>query len=478
MIGDEGQAAGSGKRASYEAVVLDFLNREMATSPLIQNTKSQSAKLDALVSDLLEHVITESDQPQAAPKTAPSIFGAPQPELKLFRKEIPTSKERPTPKEGPTPQYELDASEDREQMLARFMPPQEPLSESPNDATAFQGESGSMSFEEDTDPLSEYMRLQKKGSAQGGESSFDAALDSSRFEDMDDVLADYGMPAQSVSDTWAEAIPMDSGACSCQSADACAVAEESIPAAEEASTVDMRVTPTDSQSTPGLTENVDTAIESCTPSPEETTPATIEAEGCAQTEGIPASIESFEKSETMNAADAPSLSEQAPVAPVFRAYLAPKRALSFSAIAVACKSKAPWIALAFLCVLAVLGIPALYQSGNGGKAAESRSANAASRSTTGSPLGPNGETPAVPLLQVSPRYPELAIKMRESTVVVLELSINADGDVVKATPVSGSTLFHEEAVSAAMKWHYKPASLGGANVASKSRVTLNFTLRN
>jgi protein TonB len=68
--------------------------------------------------------------------------------------------------------------------------------------------------------------------------------------------------------------------------------------------------------------------------------------------------------------------------------------------------------------------------------------------------------------------------MRESTVVVLELSINADGDVVKATPVSGSTLFHEEAVSAAMKWHYKPASLGGANVASKSRVTLNFTLRN
>jgi TonB family protein len=84
----------------------------------------------------------------------------------------------------------------------------------------------------------------------------------------------------------------------------------------------------------------------------------------------------------------------------------------------------------------------------------------------------------VPIAQVSPRYPEIAIKERESSEVVLELDISSEGHVVKATPVSGSKLFHKEAVSTVMKWRYRPASLNGANVASKSRVTLKFNLGN
>jgi TonB family protein len=472
MAGDKGQATGSGNQANYETVVLDFLNREMATVQLTQNVKSQSDELDALVSDLLKQVITESDQPQIAGKPAPSVFRAPQLELKLPRKDSSL------PTEGLTPKNEFDAAEDREQMLARFMPPPDLFSDSQTDSSAIQAESEFKSFEEGSDPLSEYMRLQEKQSAEEKDAPFDAVLNSSQFEDMDDVLADYGMPEQEVSDTRTDAIAIDSGEHFGEWADACTLTEESIPAAGEAAPAAIPPTPTDLQSTLGPAENGDTSTADFTDSPEGKTPATIEPKRFTQTDDFPATKASSDKSKPLIAAEAYALPAKARVTPVFRAHPTPKPALSFSAFTVTRKSKAPWIAVASLCVLASIGIPALHNSGKGKQAAGSRLSDAASGSAIGSPIGPNGEIPAVPVRQVSPRYPDLAIKARESAVVVLELSINADGDVVKATPVSGSSLFHEEAVSAVMKWHYKPASLDGANIASKSRVTLNFTLRN
>ncbi|HSW38630.1 MAG TPA: TonB family protein [Acidobacteriota bacterium] len=85
--------------------------------------------------------------------------------------------------------------------------------------------------------------------------------------------------------------------------------------------------------------------------------------------------------------------------------------------------------------------------------------------------------PAVLVSQVSPRYPELAIRSRQSASVVLDLVIDETGAVIEATPVSGPTLFHKEAIDAAMQWRYRPASIGGANVRSQSRITLNFSMR-
>lgn len=85
--------------------------------------------------------------------------------------------------------------------------------------------------------------------------------------------------------------------------------------------------------------------------------------------------------------------------------------------------------------------------------------------------------PAVPISQVSPKYPEFALRTRTSATVVLELDIDKQGKVVKATPVSGPVMFHREAINAAMQWRYKPASLGDANVASQVKVTFNFNLK-
>ncbi len=84
--------------------------------------------------------------------------------------------------------------------------------------------------------------------------------------------------------------------------------------------------------------------------------------------------------------------------------------------------------------------------------------------------------PATPISQPSPSYPEIALRTRTSGSVVLDLQIDENGRVTKATPVSGPALLHQAAIAAALKWRYKPASIDGKNVPSQARVTMNFSL--
>ena len=85
--------------------------------------------------------------------------------------------------------------------------------------------------------------------------------------------------------------------------------------------------------------------------------------------------------------------------------------------------------------------------------------------------------PAVPVSQVTPRYPEIAVRTRTSAVVDLDIVIDANGRVIEASPVSGPVMFHKEAVDAAMKWRYRPASIGGSNVQSQTRIIMKFNLK-
>ena len=96
--------------------------------------------------------------------------------------------------------------------------------------------------------------------------------------------------------------------------------------------------------------------------------------------------------------------------------------------------------------------------------------NASAASATRTPV------PAVPISRVSPVYPELAIRARTSGNVVLDVQIDKSGRVVKATPVEGPSVFYDAAVKAVMQWRYRPATIGKANVASKTRVTMVFNL--
>ena len=90
---------------------------------------------------------------------------------------------------------------------------------------------------------------------------------------------------------------------------------------------------------------------------------------------------------------------------------------------------------------------------------------------------PGNLVPSVLISKAIPVYPELAIRSRISGSVALDLQIDETGKVVEATPVSGPAVLYSEAVKAAMKCSYRPASINGKRVSSKSRITMVFNLK-
>jgi len=92
------------------------------------------------------------------------------------------------------------------------------------------------------------------------------------------------------------------------------------------------------------------------------------------------------------------------------------------------------------------------------------------------PAPPSREViPAVAISRVAPVYPDIARKTHTSGTVVVEVAIDEQGKVVKATAQSGPFMLRDEAVKAAMKWQFRPASIGGTNVPSTTKITIVFT---
>jgi protein TonB len=85
--------------------------------------------------------------------------------------------------------------------------------------------------------------------------------------------------------------------------------------------------------------------------------------------------------------------------------------------------------------------------------------------------------PAVLIERISPVYPPVALRTRVSGTVVVDLDINDRGTVARATPVAGPALLHNAALTAVTQWRYRPASQGGVNVPSRSRVEIKFENR-
>ena len=80
-----------------------------------------------------------------------------------------------------------------------------------------------------------------------------------------------------------------------------------------------------------------------------------------------------------------------------------------------------------------------------------------------------------------PRYPAQARQNRWSGIVVLEVTVNEDGDVsdVKNLSTSGNAMagFAEAAESAVRRWKFKPATHHGVRVSTSLRVSVPFQLR-
>ena len=82
---------------------------------------------------------------------------------------------------------------------------------------------------------------------------------------------------------------------------------------------------------------------------------------------------------------------------------------------------------------------------------------------------------AKPIHRVDPVYPSFARSLNLSGSVVVELTIDERGKVIKAEAVNGPAPLRQAAIDAAKQWEFQPATQNGKPVQNISRITFNFT---
>jgi protein TonB len=79
--------------------------------------------------------------------------------------------------------------------------------------------------------------------------------------------------------------------------------------------------------------------------------------------------------------------------------------------------------------------------------------------------------------RVLPVYPDITKRARISGTVILEVTIDEEGNVSDVKVLRGHVLLVEEAVRAVKEWKYSPTLLNGEPVAVVSNVTVIFQLK-
>lgn len=80
------------------------------------------------------------------------------------------------------------------------------------------------------------------------------------------------------------------------------------------------------------------------------------------------------------------------------------------------------------------------------------------------------------LRQYTPNYPEIAMQAKIQGDVVVEVTIDEQGNVQLARPVSGPALLQKAATDAARRWRFKPTVLNGVPVGTVGAITFRFNL--
>ena len=84
------------------------------------------------------------------------------------------------------------------------------------------------------------------------------------------------------------------------------------------------------------------------------------------------------------------------------------------------------------------------------------------------------DSPPVATIKILPEYPDEARRTRLTGQVDLVVSIDENGKVIQASPVSGPEPLHAAAVEAMMQWHFRPAVRDGKNVPATMKYSLSF----
>ena len=423
MIAKDGQPAENDGQSNYEAAVLDFLDNEMVDVQSTLTEKKQSEELDALVADLLHQVITESEQPQTGEM--------------------------------------MVSSEDMNDLLAEFMPQQNAVSlpegeNKPPVPAAVQTESFSSEYEDSLRQEVVESAVPESPIAQTPEVESSIPITPTIF----------ASPAVQKS-----RMPLIAAAVVCMlvvigiaayyfSGSSGKKPNSESPAAVSAATAPVMADRTaqasarpaaklqNSRIVSPAADKKSAAANSKTPGPI----AAMQNPPVSQITPPPAKEE--KPAEKQVAQSAPPVMPQA-----VPEKMTPPVVAENPALASAVPEKKPAQLTPIVPVNADNDAPAPPLQAL-------------------APVASRTLVPAVAISQVSPKYPEIALRTRTSASVVLELDIDKQGKVVKATPVNGPAMFHKEAINAAMQWRYRPASVGGTNVSSQVKVTFNFNLKN
>ena len=94
------------------------------------------------------------------------------------------------------------------------------------------------------------------------------------------------------------------------------------------------------------------------------------------------------------------------------------------------------------------------------------------------PVKVGGSVQAAKLIRrVEPIYPEIARRARIQGIVLLEVLIDAEGNVEKVELIRGQALLTAAAVEAVEQWKYSPTLLNGEPFPVIATVTVRFVLR-
>ena len=87
-------------------------------------------------------------------------------------------------------------------------------------------------------------------------------------------------------------------------------------------------------------------------------------------------------------------------------------------------------------------------------------------------------TPPVKIYHPQPQYTEDARRARIQGVVILEATINREGEVVDVRVLKGLPMgLDKSAVETALQWRFKPATENGKPVAVFFNLLVNFSLQ-
>jgi len=89
-----------------------------------------------------------------------------------------------------------------------------------------------------------------------------------------------------------------------------------------------------------------------------------------------------------------------------------------------------------------------------------------------------GDSDIIPLVRISPQYPRQAALDRIEGTVTMEFIVNADGTVRNVRIVSANPpgVFEQAAITAALKWKFKPKVVDGKPVEQKGVQPMVFKL--